>query len=189
MAAVKPPPAWMVRLNVGLLRLGLGIGTQHLLSVRGRKSGAIRSTPVSIATVGSERYIVAAFADAAWVGNVRAAGEGTLARGRAEERVRLAELPVDERGPVLRAFLRQVRGGVRFFGSADPDTVVAGPIAIRCFASSPTETLPAQLMLGRSARPGVRAPTDTGPSGRIEPRVAGSGSSPMLPGAAFAAHG
>ncbi|HEY8868492.1 MAG TPA: nitroreductase/quinone reductase family protein [Candidatus Limnocylindrales bacterium] len=121
----KPPPAWMVRLNIAMLRRGLSIGSQYLLSVRGRKSGVMRDTPVSLATVGSERYIVAAFVDAAWIGNVRAAGEGVLGRGNAEERVRLIELPVHERGPVLRAFLEQVRGGVRFFGSSDPDVVTA----------------------------------------------------------------
>jgi hypothetical protein len=122
---VKPPPPWMVRLNVAILRRGLKIGSQHLLSVRGRRSGELRSTPISIATVDGTRYIVAAFADAAWVGNVRAAGSGILARGRNVEPVRLIELPVEERGPVLRAFLQQVRGGVRFFGSADSDAVAA----------------------------------------------------------------
>jgi hypothetical protein len=115
----------MVRLNVAMLRRGLKIGTQYLLAGRGRKTGLIRCTTVSIATIGTDRYIVAAFADAAWVGNVRAANVGTLTRGRARESVRLAEIPVEERGPVLRAFLQQVRGGVRFFGSADPETVVA----------------------------------------------------------------
>jgi hypothetical protein len=69
--------------------------------------------------------MVAAFSEAAWVQNVRAAGAGTLGRGRNVEQVRLVELPVEERGPILRGFLRQVRGGVRFFGSADPDVVVA----------------------------------------------------------------
>jgi hypothetical protein len=108
-----------------MLRRGLKIGSQYLLSVRGRKSGVIRNTPVSVATVGSERYIVAAFKDAAWVGNVRAMAEGILSRGKAEERVRLVELPVSERAPVLRAFLEQVPGGVRFFGSSDPNVVVA----------------------------------------------------------------
>ena len=117
---------WVVRLNVALLRRGVRIGSQHLLSVRGRKSGELRSTPVSIATIDGSRYIVAAFADAAWVHNVRAAREGTLSRGRDREHVRLVELPVEERAPVLRAFLTQVRGGVRFFGSADADVVVAG---------------------------------------------------------------
>jgi hypothetical protein len=56
---------------------------------------------------------------------VRAAGAGTLARGRSAEQVRLVELPVGERGPILRAFLQQVQGGVRFFASADPEAVVA----------------------------------------------------------------
>jgi deazaflavin-dependent oxidoreductase (nitroreductase family) len=125
MTMVKPPPAWMVRLNVAMLRRGLSIGSQHLLSVRGRKSGELRSTPVSIATVDGSRYIVAAFADAAWVQNVRASDSATLARGGRIETVRLVELPTEERAPILRAFLQQVRGGVRFFGSADADAVVA----------------------------------------------------------------
>jgi deazaflavin-dependent oxidoreductase (nitroreductase family) len=101
------------------------MGSQHLLSVAGRKSGQIRSTPVSIATVDGERYVVAAFANADWVKNVRAAQSETLKRGAAVEQVRLDELPVDQRGPVLRAFLVQVPGGVRFFGSQTPDEVVA----------------------------------------------------------------
>lgn len=122
---VKPPPAWMVRLNVAMLRRGLRIGTQYLLTVRGRKTGALRSTPVSIATVHGARYIVAAFPDAAWVKNVHTAGAGALSRGGKAEQIRLDELPVHERGPVLRAFLEQVRGGRRFFGDRTPDEVVA----------------------------------------------------------------
>ena len=123
--ATKPPPAWMVRLNVAVLRGGMRLGSQHLLSVRGRRSGELRSTPVSIAKVDGSRSIVAAFQDAAWVKNVRAAGTGSLRRGDRQERVRLEELPVDQRGPILRAFLVQVRGGRRFFGSDDPDVVAA----------------------------------------------------------------
>ena len=120
-----PPPSWIVRLNVAALRSGLRVGSQHLLSVRGRSSGQVRTTPVSIATVQGERYIVAAFSDANWVKNVQAAGEGTITRGRRTEPVRLVELPVEARGPVLRAFLEQVRGGVRFFGGQSADEVVA----------------------------------------------------------------
>jgi deazaflavin-dependent oxidoreductase (nitroreductase family) len=121
----KPPPAWIVRLNVALLRRGLRIGSQALLTVPGRRTGEPRSTPVSIATLDANRYIVAAFADAAWVQNIRAAGSATLARGRRSESVALTELPVDQREPILRAFLDQVTGGVRFFGSSGPDEVVA----------------------------------------------------------------
>ncbi len=115
----------MVGLNRALLRRGLGVGTQHLLTVTGRRSGLPRSTPISIATVDGDRYIVAAFEDAAWVGNVRAAQVGTLTRRGRNERVGLIEVPTGQRGPILRAFMAQVRGGVRFFGHSRPDDVVA----------------------------------------------------------------
>ena len=121
----SPPPSWMVRMNVAFLRRGLKVGSQSLLSVPGRKSGIGRSTPVSIVTLGGVRYIVAAFSEADWVKNARAAGAGSLGRGKRVESVRLVELPVVERDAVLRAFLQQVPGGVRFFDSPDPDTVVA----------------------------------------------------------------
>jgi deazaflavin-dependent oxidoreductase (nitroreductase family) len=138
MTQPKPPPAWMVRFNAALLRRGLAVGAQQLLSVPGRKTGIARSTPVSVIEVDGSRYVVAAFADADWVANVRAAaGRSTLWRGRREEAVTLTELPIDERGPILRAFLRDVRGGVRFFGSADPDVVVASADRYPVFRVSP----------------------------------------------------
>lgn len=122
---VKPPPNWMVRLNVALLRRGLAVGSQYLLSVPGRRSGVTRTTPVSLVTLDGTRYVVAAFAEADRVKNVRAAGSGSLSRGRDHEAVRLVELPERERSPVLRASPAQVRGGVRFFDADDPEAVVA----------------------------------------------------------------
>jgi deazaflavin-dependent oxidoreductase (nitroreductase family) len=121
----SPPPGWMVRMNVALLRRGLKIGSQYLLTVPGRKSGAPRSTPISLVTVGAEWYIVSAFSEADWVKNVRAAGGGAVSRGKHTEAVKLVELPERERAPILRAFLQQVPGGVRFFESPEPDAVVA----------------------------------------------------------------
>ena len=38
----------------------------------------------------------------------------------------MIELPIADRGRILRAFLEQVPGGVRFFGRQTPDEVVAG---------------------------------------------------------------
>jgi deazaflavin-dependent oxidoreductase (nitroreductase family) len=112
-------------MNVAVLRRGLKVGSQYLLTVPGRKSGAPRSTPISVVALDGERYIVSAFSEADWVKNVRVAGEGSLSRGRQIEVVKLAELPEPEREPVLRAFLQQVPGGVRFFESPEPDSVVA----------------------------------------------------------------
>jgi hypothetical protein len=114
------------RFNTLLLRAGLRIGTQHILSVRGRKSGRTRSTPVSLVTLGYTRYVVSG-EGLAWVANARAAGWGELFRAGKRERVALTELPVEARRPVLRAFWHQVPHGrpfiARFFGLA-PD---AGP--------------------------------------------------------------
>ncbi len=127
----------MVRLNTAVLRGGLAIGSQHLLTVRGRRTGRPRSTPLSIVTVERARYIVAAFGDAAWVANVRAAGSGTLTRGGRSEEVTITEIPAAQRDPILRAFLQQVRGGVRFFGSQTPEEIVAGADRYPVFRISP----------------------------------------------------
>jgi ring-1,2-phenylacetyl-CoA epoxidase subunit PaaA len=94
-----------------VLRRGLAVGSQHLLTVPGRRTGIPRSTPVSIVLVEGERHIAAAFEDAAWVKNVREAGGRTLARGRRIERVGLAELAVDRRDPILRARLTDAAVG------------------------------------------------------------------------------
>jgi len=119
-------PRWLgpaTRLNLLVLRLGLRIGTQHILSVPGRKTGRMRSTPVSLVTLDGIRYVVSG-EGLSWVKNARAAGWGELLRARQRERVSLTELPPDERGPILRAFWHQVPAGrsfiARLFGLA-PD--------------------------------------------------------------------
>jgi hypothetical protein len=131
-------PGWLRLANpliVALQRLGLVIGTMRVLSVPGRRSGRLRSTPVSPLTVDGRRYIVAGHEGSDWVKNARVAGWGILARGRKQERVRLVELPVQERAPILREFPRKVPGGVRFFQrlygvSGNPEEFAA--LALRC---------------------------------------------------------
>ena len=131
---------WAVRANIAVLRLGIPIGSQHLLSIVGRTSGRLRSTPISVVTVDGGEYLVSAFAHADWVANARAVGSGTLRRGRTSRRVRLVELSVDEREPILRAFLRQVPGGVRFFAAGhDPGAVAAAAADYPVFRVDPAE--------------------------------------------------
>ena len=131
-------PPWLKPMNrviVALQRRGLAIGTMRLLSVPGRNSGKLRTTPVSPLTVDGKRYVVGGMEGADWVKNARVAGWGILARGREEERVALVELPVEERGAILRQFPRDVPHGVQFFKrlygvSGDPDEFAA--LAPRC---------------------------------------------------------
>jgi hypothetical protein len=119
MAAQGKLPRWLKPANrviMVLNRLGLAIGTQHVLSIPGRKSGKLRSTPVSLLTLDGKRYICTAL-ETDWVKNARAVGWGLLARGRKQERITLVELPIEERRPILREFPRQVPGGVHFFAT------------------------------------------------------------------------
>jgi deazaflavin-dependent oxidoreductase (nitroreductase family) len=100
---------------IWLQRRGLPIGTMHLITIRGRKSGQPRTTPVSPLTVAGHRYVIGGYGQGDWVRNARAAGEAVLSRGRRQERVRLVDLPEAERVPVLRAFPEQVPHGVAMF--------------------------------------------------------------------------
>jgi F420H(2)-dependent quinone reductase len=126
-------PRWLGPANrviIALQHRGVVIGTMRLLSVPGRKSGKMRTTPVSPLTVEGRRYVVGGLESSDWVKNARAAGWGILARGRNEEKVFLVELPVEERASILREFPRKVPHGVQFFHqvygvSGDPEEFAA----------------------------------------------------------------
>ena len=110
-------PWWLKYANrvvILLNRLGLSIGTMHILSIPGRKTGKMRSTPLSVLKVNGQRYILTGL-ETGWVKNARAAGWGLLSYGRKKEWVRLIELPVEERPVILREFPVQVPHGVQFF--------------------------------------------------------------------------
>lgn len=64
-----------------LTRLGMSASYRHLLTVRGRKTGQLRTTPVDVMETGGQRWLVADYGPANWVHNARAAGEVTLSRG------------------------------------------------------------------------------------------------------------
>ncbi len=98
-----------------------GFGHRGLvtLEVRGRKSGRTVSFPLIVADVGGERYLVSMLGErAAWVANVRAAGgEAVLREGRTQ-RIHLAEVPVDQRAPIIRRHL-EVAPAARSFITVD----------------------------------------------------------------------
>jgi deazaflavin-dependent oxidoreductase (nitroreductase family) len=87
-----------------LARLGLTGPRTHLLTVPGRRTGKLWSTPVSIVRDGDERWLVAPYGDRNWVKNARAAGWVELRRGRRRERLAVEELADEEAVPVLRRY-------------------------------------------------------------------------------------
>lgn len=79
-----------------LARLGVPIGPNALLTVRGRKSGELRTTPVAIVKMSGRRWVQSPFGDVNWVRNLRAVGTGSLTTGRRQESIRATELRGDE---------------------------------------------------------------------------------------------
>jgi deazaflavin-dependent oxidoreductase (nitroreductase family) len=77
----------------------------YLLTVRGRKSGQPRTTPIVVIEQDGERYLVAPYGIVDWVRNLRAAGRAILTRGRRAEDVQAMELPNGEAALVLRSAL------------------------------------------------------------------------------------
>ena len=94
----------------GAFRLGLLPRRWVTLEVRGRRTGTVTQFPLGMADVGGQWY-VSMLGECNWVRNVRAAeGRATLRRRRARA-VRLFEVPVDERAPVIRRYVGRVPGG------------------------------------------------------------------------------
>jgi deazaflavin-dependent oxidoreductase (nitroreductase family) len=92
-------------------RLGLLPERWVTLEVRGRRTGQVTRFPVGMADVGDHWYIVSMLGECNWVRNVRAAqGQATLRR-RGARPVRLVEIPVDERGPVIKRYVEKAPGG------------------------------------------------------------------------------
>lgn len=103
-------------LRAGVRLVGFGRLPTYLLTVRGRKSGQPRTTPITVVPHGGERYVLAPYGAVDWVRNLRAAGEATLTRGRRAEHIRATELPAAEAGRVLRAFIESGNPIGRAFG-------------------------------------------------------------------------
>ncbi len=108
------PNALARAINRGWAMLhALGVAPNYLvtLEVTGRRSGRTISFPLVMAVVDGERYLVSMLgADAAWVRNVRAAGGQAVLRHGRTERVRLEEVPVEQRSRVLKAYLQRAPG-------------------------------------------------------------------------------
>jgi deazaflavin-dependent oxidoreductase (nitroreductase family) len=92
-----------------MTRLGLGASYRHILTVPGRKTGRLHSTPVDIIQVSGQRWLVAGYGPAGWVRNARAAGEVTLSRGRDSRRFEIEEADGPTAVPVLREYMTEIR--------------------------------------------------------------------------------
>ena len=90
----------------------LGIAPNYLvtLEVVGRQSGKLVSFPLAMVVMDRQRYLVSMLGESNWVKNVRAAGgEAWLVHGK-REYVRLVEVEVAQRAPILKKYLELAPG-------------------------------------------------------------------------------
>jgi deazaflavin-dependent oxidoreductase (nitroreductase family) len=106
-----------------MVRAGVPLGYNGLMTVPGRKSGEPRTVAVAIIPINGRTWVWAPWGDVHWVQNLRAAGRATIrVRKRAEE-VTATELNHAQRvaffTDTLRAFARRIPFGITFIRLVD----------------------------------------------------------------------
>jgi deazaflavin-dependent oxidoreductase (nitroreductase family) len=135
------PPRYLKPMNkvmIAVQKFGIPTGPAMVLTVPGRKSGQPRSTPMTPFKFDGSLYAVAGYPGADWAANARAAGTGTLSRGRRSRPVKIVELTAAQARPILRAYPVQVPVGVTFAkrsgmvvdGTSDEFEALAGRLAV-----------------------------------------------------------
>lgn len=115
-------PNWFARI---LLRADIALGASGIganyglvtLEVTGRTSGKTISLPVAIGVVDGQRYLVSMLGEnVQWVKNVRAAGGRAAIRSGSREEVRLEEVPIEQRAPILKVYVKRAPGARAHMG-------------------------------------------------------------------------
>jgi deazaflavin-dependent oxidoreductase (nitroreductase family) len=116
--ASQKAPSFVERLNPIVQRMiGIGVpmGPNGLITIRGRISGELRTTPVAFVEIGGRTWVQSPFGDVNWVRNLRAAGEATITSGNLRSKVRAVELSKAEKvaffRDVLGPYVERLRGG------------------------------------------------------------------------------
>ena len=119
-------PRWVPffnRIARPLLAAGIPMGPDVLITVRGRKSGLPRTTPVTICENRGRRGLISPFGEVNWVRNLRTAGRATITAGRRKEEVAAVELGLAEAAEFIRDVLaphaRRTRIGLWFVRNID----------------------------------------------------------------------
>jgi deazaflavin-dependent oxidoreductase (nitroreductase family) len=106
-----------------LLVAGVPLGPNRLVTIRGRKSGLPRTTPLAVIEAGGRRWVWAPWGEVQWVRNLRAAGHATIAVRRRTEEVSATELDPAQRVGYFRDILdplaRSIPFGVWFIRIVD----------------------------------------------------------------------
>ena len=104
-----------------LLGIGIPLGPNALITVRGRSSGLPRTTPVALVEVQGRRWVIGTFGEVNWVRNLRAARAATITVGKRQEAVTAVPLSQQEGADffanVVGPYVRGMRLGRFLIGS------------------------------------------------------------------------
>lgn len=135
-SAPSKPPGFVGFFNPiarRLLRVGPLMGPNALITVRGRKTGELRTTPVAVADIGGRKWVIGTFGETNWVRNLRAAGEATLTVGRTRQHVTAIELDPRARAAFfqdqLRPYALHLPGGRLLLSLLGAGEIVDDPVA------------------------------------------------------------
>jgi deazaflavin-dependent oxidoreductase (nitroreductase family) len=116
-----------------VLRAGPLLGPNALITVRGRKSGVPRTTPIALVQIDGKRWVIGTFGETNWVRNLRAAREATLTVGRKRDEVIAHELDFEDRAAFFRdvigPYVRRIRIGGLLLSVLGARDVLADPRA------------------------------------------------------------
>jgi deazaflavin-dependent oxidoreductase (nitroreductase family) len=120
------PPSWVSFFNPVakfLLAAGVPMLFNRLVTIRGRKSGLPRTTPLAVIEVSGRRWVWSPWGEGDWVRNLRAAGRATVTVRRRKEEVSATELDPTQRVGFFRDILgplaRSASFGVWFIRIVD----------------------------------------------------------------------
>ena len=134
-------PAFVTKLSPlleRLLRAGVPLGMNGLVTIRGRTSGLDRTTAIAIINVDGRRWIWAPWGEVNWVLNLRAAETARITFRGKEETVTATELDAEERvaffRDVMRPLAKRIPLGMTFVRVVDgvdlddPDAAAEGRV-------------------------------------------------------------
>ncbi len=128
-------PGFVTLLNPIIHRLmgaGVPFGPNALLSVRGRTTGQLRTTPIAVVEIGGRRWVQSPFGEVNWVRNLRASGEGILTTGRRQEPVTAVALTPEQTAAffhdVLGPYIRRIPLGTLLIGLLGAREILTDPV-------------------------------------------------------------
>ena len=98
-------PRWVPYFNLiarPILAAGVPLGPDVLITVRGRRTGLPRTTPLTLCHHAGRRGLISPFGETHWVRNLRAAGQATIRLGSRSEEMKAIELEPAEAAEFIR---------------------------------------------------------------------------------------